>query len=74
MTSFAAAGGGGSKVVLGLWWFPIKTEQEEGFTGGRESFWWREWRGGGPGCGERSWDVAAAVPAGVGEDGLFLSN
>ena len=33
------------KVVLGLWWFPIKIEQGEGFTGGRESFWWREWRG-----------------------------
>ena len=30
-------GGLGSKVVLGLRWFPIKIKQGEGFMGGRES-------------------------------------
>ena len=32
-------GGLGSKVVLGLRWFPIKIEQGDGFTRLRESFW-----------------------------------
>ena len=41
-------GGLGSKVLLGLRWLPIKIEQGEGFTGGREGSWWRDWRGGGP--------------------------
>ena len=30
----------GSKVGLGLRWLPIKIEQGDGLTGGRESFWW----------------------------------
>ena len=53
-------GGLGSKVVLGLRWFPIKIEQGEGFTGGREGSWWREWRGGGPSGAEMAGTVAAA--------------
>ena len=65
-------GGGsfGSKVVLGLRWFPIKIEQGEGFTGGRESFWWREWRGGGPGGAGMAGAVATAAVAGDGEEDL----
>ena len=63
-------GGLGSKVVLGLRWFPIKIEQGEGFTGGRESFWWREWRGGGPGGAGMAGAVAAAAVAGDGEGDL----
>ena len=63
-------GGLGSKVVLGLRWFPIKIEQGEGFTGGRESFWWREWRGGGPGGAGMAGAVAAAAVAGDEEGDL----
>ena len=72
--SFAAEEAFGSKVGLEIRWLPIKIEQGDGLTGGRESFWWREWRGGGPGCAKRSREVAVARLAGVGEDGLFLSN
>ena len=69
-TSFAAAGGVGSKVVLGLWWFLIKIEQGDVFTGGRESFCWREWRGGGPGGAGMAGAVAAAGVAGEEEGDL----
>ena len=58
------------KTTLGLWWFPIEIEQGGGFTGGRESFWWREWRGGGPGGAGMAGSVAAAAVAGDGEEGL----
>ena len=61
-------GGFGSKVGLGLRWFPIKIEQGDVFTGERESFWWREWRGGGPGGARMAGAVAAAGVAGEEED------
>ena len=65
-------GGGsfGSKVVLGLQWFPIKIEQGGVFTGGRKSFWWREWRGGGSGGTGVVGMAAAAEFAGDGEEDL----
>ena len=66
--SFAAEEAFGSIVVLGLWWFPIEIEQGEGFRGGRESFWWREWRGGGSGGAGVVKTTAAAVFAGEEED------
>ena len=66
-------GGLGSKVLLGLWWFSIKIEQGEGFTGGRESFWWRDWRGGGSGGAEMARAAAAAGVAGDEEGGVSLT-
>ena len=66
--SFAAEEAFRSKVGLGLQWFPIKIKQGDGLTGGRESFWWREWRGRGPGGAGVVETVAAAVFAGEEED------
>ena len=53
---------------------PVKIEQGEGYTRRRGSSWWREWRGGGPGCAEQSREAAVAGLAGVRGDSLFLSN
>ena len=66
-------GGLGSKVLLGLRWFPIKIEQGEGFTGGREGSWWREWRGGGSSGVGMAGAVEAAGAAGDGEENLLGS-
>ena len=58
---------------MGLRWFPIKIEQGDGLTVGREGSWWREWRGGGPGGAGMAGAVAAAVVAGEEEDDLLWS-
>ena len=48
-TSFAAEEAFGWIVSLGLRWSPAKIERGVVLTRGRESYWWREWRGGGTG-------------------------
>ena len=63
-------GGFGDKVILGPRWLPIKMEQGDGLTAGKEGSWWREWRGGGPGGAGVIETVAMAVIAGDEEDDL----
>ena len=67
-------GGGGSedKVSLGLRWSPAKIERGVVLARGRESSWWREWRGRGTGGDGIGRNLAATEPAGLGEDGLPL--
>ena len=65
-------GGSGDKVSLGLRWSPAKIERGVVLARGRESSWWREWRGGGTGGDGIGRDLAATEPDGLGEDGLPL--
>ena len=68
--SFAVEKAFGWKVGLGLRWFLTKIERGDALTRGRESSWWREWRGGGPGGTGMADAMAAAVVAGDGEGDL----
>jgi hypothetical protein len=58
---------------LGLWWLPIEAEVMGGSARSRGVGRWRWMGGGGPGCDERDWDVAAAELAGDEEDGFPLT-
>ena len=53
-----------------LWWLSVKAEGLGGSARSCGVWWWRWTDERGSGCGERGWDVAAAEPAGVGEDGF----
>ena len=56
-----------------LRWFSIKAEGLGGSARSCGVWWWRWADRRGSNCGERSWDVAAAEPTGVGEDGFPLT-
>ena len=51
-------------------WFPTVFGRLGGSAGSRGVERWRWMGGGGPGCDAWRWGMAAAEPAGVGEDGF----
>ena len=65
-------GGSGDKVSLGLRWSPAKIECGVVLARGRESSWWRDWRGRGPGGDGIDRGLAATELAGLREEGLPL--
>ena len=69
-TNFAAEEAFGWIVSLGLRWSPAKIERGVVLARGRESSWWREWRGRGTGGDGIGHGLAATEPAGLGEEGL----
>ena len=72
-TSFAAENAFGWIVSLGLRWSPAKIERGVVLARGRESSWWRESRGRGPGGDGIDRGLAATELAGGGEESLFRS-
>ena len=55
---------------FGLRWLPVEAEGLGGSARPRGVGWLCWMDGEGSGCGEWSWDMAAAEPAGVGEEGF----